>query len=848
MNEFELPSPDEGDFSAAERSVAELRLREIEAGAEFEAINDSTRVGGKLAIAEAINRLKTLIAEYTDDSWPNTILLVAQARIRLGQLLSNFDEDETALDLFKQIHADFGSSENPALREVGADALRATAHISHFLGRNARGYAIMRQLISDYENDDYPGIRMTQASAQLDLVRWIDTEITEADGAPGLLRVVEAAAELRVKHWDSQEPFINWAVLTALRFETDSLIALAELEDDGDQLLTAQLLVDQAWSRFKDSEDLSARSQLAFLLLIRMEQFTNPTSVIGAANQLFDWLLENSDQELHFPAALALRMKGVAYKDLGDLESARQVFTDLYSRYSEVDDPTVRGIVTDTILNHAMVLRQLGRGEDALVRLLETQSYLIQYPDDYALRGIVASCLDFVTVIKADQALASTSTLPDEETEPEPTPEEIAYQESVDRFVALFADDMNPVTRSRVAQTLFYLGDSQRDRNRLQDALVTFNRLDGLYADDSGDTELTLAQGRLLTGWILMSYPERLTEALQVFDSMITRFGRNVTDQMREILSRAAAYRLRALQGLDERDPDSLPKNYEPLDPVLRERLDWLSQTAAEREQVGDYRGALQFLDQILTEQNQATQPEVGIRILEAMARKVFNLQALGLFDLGVATSDEATKRFGTEFHAESNNSLVYIFTARADMLNALGRHSDELSTYDEMIKRWDNSTIEYIRRHVSSAHFARATALEKLGKTDLASQEHHRTMQRYLHDPSMNVAAQGMKSAYRLAEELRTRGQYDDALRIYEDALRAWPNPYEGELREIVKLVRMAAAPTYQAVGNQPAAVDTYRALIEIHADSLDKQEIGRYRNVIRQLKGKRFFKFFGQ
>lgn len=820
-------APDEQDDRALRELRAEISLREVLATPD-----------GPRATVETLQRAEALVAEFDGDDSPVIRLAVARARVKRADLLARLDEDEDALAAFAAAAAAYDADPDAALREVGADAHHYRAKLLRALGRTGEAFAELRALVAAHEHSDHPGTRHTHALAQLDLARWLAATGDDADGPTHLQRVVDAWAAVVASHGASDAAPEAWATVTAVREQAKALRRLADVvadlpEDEPQEasaselLARADLVADQAFRRYADHPDDEVRDQAYALRLDCLDAWDEPARVLRGADELVALAEHETLATFDGQLAKALRLRAWALGDLGRGDEALATLDRLSARFAASEDPWVVDSMLRGTITRARLLRDAGRGAEAVGPLLATQAALDL--GHAGLRAPVARALRLAAEILAEQAPPPREDTPDGVDgisvdddgydlgmADELSPAEVAYAEAVDALVRRFADDASTEVRRTVAQALYDLGLHQRERLHLEAARATYARLVGLFAADADpQVEAAVAKGWLNAGFIEFVLLGRPEEALATYDALLARYDTTVHPQVRQVVARAATTRATCINRLTR--AGASVSHGEGVEQLTAADLDALFALVEEADAFADhneYHRALEAYGRVLDGRLDSLHPEVRRRCVHALVQQARCLRHLSRDEEAVAVAREAIDRYGHDLSLDVQKDVALGLAVLALALDALDRHDEEVAAYDETIRRWSTSDIPTLQWRVGNALGDKGVTLADLGRAGEAELAYALGADRFLEATDPQLRHNGLRCGVGLGMMLRKAGRAEEACAAYRRVL-AVAGLADSQEREQAARAHLGLARALTATGARLEAVAEYEAAL---------------------------------
>lgn len=810
---------------------------------------------GTLAAVRTIEVAQELIDEYRQDAWVPTKVIVARIGQRRAWLLSRLEEDELALSELDSLASEAMAWPDPEVVEVGADARLDRTRLLWALGRHGQAFTDLRRLIKAIAHHEHPGVRHTHANAQFDAIRWTAASVGEPDGVHGQQRIIDACAELIAAHRGREygpEAFyvvVAHIIQVEAHLEQARLLQIQGADADAEALLVRiQILADDIWKAYAHHQDPQVQGRVAHLVLLSRDQRPLNEAVAVANMVLNRW--QDSDEPDLAPElawAMQLRVRGLC-KD-GKVEEALNTLNELAQRFSTSTDSRVRSSVLWCTIEQARIWAAQGHRSEALAQLQSTTAWLNDDPTESIRSRVVDALVEALGLVATEledpvegwdarpESYAS-SVVPSRPL----TPEARDYAAVVDLIVQRFADDESAIIREQAADALYDLAQEQRKRMHLDEATDTYQRLIGIFGEDTQPgIEQTVASGSLNLGYLLMVLRGRHSEALEVYEALLARHERATSTVMRDIVAKAAASRLACLDVMARMgSPVSYGAQYEDLSVADRDRLestlDW-GITLSARE---DHRGAIECYDQILT-RIESLHPDLRRRCLDALVRKAYSLGVLGQYEAALAANREAEVRYGNELSVNMQRDVALAMSNACGNLDSLGRHEEEITVYRRIIDRWKDSSVDDLRARVAQARIGLASTLYEIGRHADGEIAYRECMEEGLRDHAPDIRYRGATAGVSLSWRLRKSGRLDESVMAAQRVLSACAHEKESRVRIQVAKAQLSLARSLAQLGRRDEAAVAYEQVLAAGTDEISEAERGAAREELFKLRPSR-------
>ena len=197
--------------------------------------------------------------------------------------------------------------------------------------------------------------------------------------------------------------------------------------------------------------------------------------------------------------------------------------------------------------------------------------------------------------------------------------------------------------------------------------------------------------------------------------------------------------------------------------------------------------------------------------------RKTWSLKKLGRCEAAIAVCDEGIAKYGADLSITIEKDIAWLLVYKAGELDKLGRHDEELATYDEIIRRWEEASLPELRQRVSKARFDRAITLVDLGRIDEAIEAYTQGAGD-IRASDVKTATNGACSANNLGILLRKNGRVPEAISWHQRVLDTCDRDHPG-LREQIGVAHGGLARAYVARGDNQRALAAMDAALAMPA-----------------------------
>lgn len=569
-------------------------------------------------------------------------------------------------------------------------------------------------------------------------------------------------------------------------------------------------------SRFENEQD----SDIAFCVVECMGIYVHilrDSEQSDAENQIEVLLaLQWARYAKHEDSRVQASVLGAQFEDIAEraqpLEKLNRLEV-LITQFADNPDLNIQRQIGLVRFQQAEQLRKLGRWQEAL-EILQTQ------PDN-------------VNAWKARADIWYTQLPPILQGEGEAqdiaelawTHEETQYAQLVEQFAAAFIEEKDEYTRRAVANELYSLGVSQRERRHLNAAVQTYKRLLAAFADDAYLSQ-EIVSTYLNLGYLLFKLLGQPEEALLVYNELFARFKHSLNPRLRDSLAKASASRTHCIGTLRDAGKEvSYGEQYETLTTEQVDAIRDKRRQALSLAEAGKRQEAIALFDEVLKQYDQSIHPDLRMRCCDMLLHKALQLSKLLNHKAALATYELLIARYGDELDTTVQKDVALAMANKAWQLDRLGRTDEELVAYDDIIKRYASNNLPYMQERVVKAQLSKAITLTESGedkKIDIAKTLYRSISARWLTDGPAPCRLEATKASNNLALLLRKDSQFDEAVNLYESVLQTYSNTGDDELHKQCVNSRVGLARCYGKVGKLEQQKDFYRTLLALPQSDL--------------------------
>jgi hypothetical protein len=569
------------------------------------------------------------------------------------------------------------------------------------------------------------------------------------------------------------------------------------------------------WARYAQHADSRVQAVVLRAQLNLIKQVDEQSEQQKSLNKLLTQFDKNDDVVMQ---PLLLRMHRYsaeisARQSPPRIEEALTILARAAKRFEGSQDTEVQRQVWRIIEEQTQQLRKLDRWREAL-EILQT---LPRNVNAWSRR------LD-IWQEQLPTALQSEGELQEIAEQPW-TEAETQHAQIVMQFADTFADDKSEFAHQAVADALYDLAHSQRQRRHLEAAVSTYRRLIETYAGNDGLAQV-IVSSYLNLGFLLFKLLNKPQDALVVYNELFARFKHSLNPHLRDSLAKASASRTHCIGMLREAGHEvSYGAQYETVTSEQVKAIQVKRKLALAHGENGRGAEAIALFDEVLLQYDQSIHPDLRMRCCDFLLLKAIQLSKLQNRADSLAAYELLINRYGDELDTTVQKDVALALANKARHLDKLGRTEDELAIYDEIIKRYASSQVPYMQERVVKAQFNKAVTLVEAGdnaKIEIAKNLYRSISAKWLTNGPTPCRLEAIKASNNLALLLRTDTQYAAAIGLYESVVHNFGNTGDDALREQCIVSRTGLARSLGKVGRLQEQKECYRTLLALPQSDL--------------------------
>jgi len=207
---------------------------------------------------------------------------------------------------------------------------------------------------------------------------------------------------------------------------------------------------------------------------------------------------------------------------------------------------------------------------------------------------------------------------------------------------------------------------------------------------------------------------------------------------------------------------------------------DWYA-TGILAYQAKSYEAAIHAFDQTLLLSSNA------IETIRALINKSVVLKMLNHSDEELSVYDEVVRRYGNNPMPELRERVAVVLVSKGIRLDQLDRSREALSVYNEVIRRYRNDPMPELRKQVVTALVFKGISLGLLKRHNEAILIYNEVARRYGDDPSPELREIIARALVYKGIILDQLNRFKEAISVYDEAARRYGNDPTHEVRELM-------------------------------------------------------------
>ncbi len=225
-----------------------------------------------------------------------------------------------------------------------------------------------------------------------------------------------------------------------------------------------------------------------------------------------------------------------------------------------------------------------------------------------------------------------------------------------------------------------------------------------------------------------------------------------------------------------------------------------------------------------LCEQAQASggkDPDWLLREAKARHGQGYCLAIMGRQEEAIAAYDEVLRRFGDSSESALKEPVAKALVNKGAVLGDSGKQEEAIAAYDEVLRRFGDSSESALKESVSRALFNKGVALGKGGKQEEAIAAYDEVLRRFGDSSESALKETVARALVNKGGGLVRRGKQEEAIAAYDEVLRRFGDSSESALKEPVAKALVNKGAVLGDSGKQEEAIAAYDEVLRRFGDS---------------------------
>jgi tetratricopeptide (TPR) repeat protein len=289
-------------------------------------------------------------------------------------------------------------------------------------------------------------------------------------------------------------------------------------------------------------------------------------------------------------------------------------------------------------------------------------------------------------------------------------------------------------------------------------------------------------------------------------------------EELRDAIRRSQYCKAIRLANVIDKSKLSSPQLSEILNAMWSAALEFNNNSI---EEISSYDLIIEIADTLL--KKTIDDPTLPERIAKALVNKGITLEKLNRDEDAISAYDEVVRRFDDSTETAIQEQVAKALVNKGITLEKLNRDEDAISAYDEVVRRFDGSTETAIQEQVAAVLFYKGIRLGELNRNKDAISTYDEIVRRFGDSNEIimqaSVAAALINKSFRLGELNRN----EDAISAYDEIVKRFGDSTVPPMQELVAKALVNKGITLEKLNRNEDAISAYDEVVRRFDDSTE-------------------------
>jgi len=206
-----------------------------------------------------------------------------------------------------------------------------------------------------------------------------------------------------------------------------------------------------------------------------------------------------------------------------------------------------------------------------------------------------------------------------------------------------------------------------------------------------------------------------------------------------------------------------------------------------------------------------STDPRLRVLVAKALVNKGVTLGSLGRSEEEISVYDEVVRRFVDSKEPELRCQVAKALFNKGVRLGILDRKEEGIAVYDEVLSRFGDSKEPELREPVARALFNKGVTLGSLGRSEEEIAVYDEVGSRFVNSEEPELRVQVAKALFNKGVTLGSLHRIEEEIAVYDEVVSRFGDAREPLLREQVAKAFLCNGMTFESQGNKESAIESY-------------------------------------